>query len=218
MMTSCVSCNGTKFKQTTAELKRHVAGRPFAGKLPARECTSCGMRYYDGPDLARFDLAVAITLANAAVTEPEALKFMRKSTERRAKEFAELLGVRPETVSRWESGKAGIDRATYAVIQQLLIDRLAGSSTMEKTLKVLMHPKKLTKTTPAEDVALATIIDRFGEPDGIAWVQGLDAYWVDRLVERNLLSPPDHRHGQRHHQITDAGRKFAARVLHRRAA
>ncbi len=217
-MTSCVNCRGTKFKQTTAELKRHVAGRVFTGKLPARECSSCGMRYYDSPDLGRFDLAVAITLANAGVTEPEALKFMRKASGRRSKEFAELLGVRPETVSRWESGKAGIDRATYAVIQQLLLDRLAGSSTMERSLRVLMHPKKLSKAAPVEDVALASILDRFGEPDGMVWIKGVDPYWVNRLVERRLLLPPSPTRGRSHHQITEEGKTFADRVLHRTAA
>jgi putative zinc finger/helix-turn-helix YgiT family protein len=146
MVTSCVNCQGTKFRRTTAEVKRHVADREFAGKLPAQECASCGMRYYAGPDLSRFELAVSIALANAGVTDAEALKFMRKVTGLNGKEFAELLEVRPETVSRWEKDKRPIDRATYAIIRQLLADRLHGTTEMADYLRSLRKPPRLPRT------------------------------------------------------------------------
>ncbi len=145
MVTSCVNCQGTKFQRTTAELKRHVRARVFAGKLPAQECSSCGMRYYAGPDLARFDLAVALALVNAGVTESEALRFMRKVTGLNGKEFAELLEVRPETVSRWEQDKRPIDRASYAIIRQLLADRLHGVTEMADYLRSLHKPPRLPR-------------------------------------------------------------------------
>lgn len=150
MVTSCVNCRGTKFRRKTAELKRHVAGRVFAGKLPAQECSSCGMRYYGGPDLGTFDLAVAITLANAGVADPEALKFMRKVTGLNGKEFAELLEVRPETVSRWERHKRSIGRATYAIIRQLLADRVRGTTEMADYLRSLRKPARLPKQVRIE--------------------------------------------------------------------
>lgn len=142
-MTSCTNCLGTSFKRATVELVRHVAGRVFAGQLPARVCLGCEMRYFAGDDLGRFDLAVAATLATAGVLDPEALRFMRKATEPRAKEFADLLGVRAETVSRWESGKTTIDRAAYAVIHQLIVDRLQGSSATSDYLRSLRKPRRL---------------------------------------------------------------------------
>lgn len=214
MRTACVNCRNEKFKETFGDLSRHVAGREFKAMLPSRKCTSCGVKYYASEDLARFDLMVAITLAHAAVNEPEALKFMRKVTGLQAKQFADLLGVRPETVSRWESGRAGIDRATYALLQQFLLDRLEGSSATQRRLRIMMHPKKLPKIIPAEDVTLAGIIDRFSDPDGLRYIAGVDAYLIERLLERKFLK----LHPRQVYEVTNPGREFKNRVLGQRAA
>jgi hypothetical protein len=79
---------------------RHVAGHEFAADLPARVCAACGTSYFDDPVVGQFDALVAVKLAEAGVTEPAALQFMRKVTGLQGKEFAELLAVRPETVSQ----------------------------------------------------------------------------------------------------------------------
>ena len=113
--------------------------------LPAVVCESCGESYFEDDDVASFDLRVAVKLAESGIAAAEALKFMRKVTGLNGKEFAELLEVRPETVSRWEKDKRPIDRATYAVIRQLLFDRLHGSTAMADFLKSLHHPKRLPK-------------------------------------------------------------------------
>lgn len=218
MAFGCVNCGNNRFKQTSAIVSRHVAGHEFQSVLPARECGSCGMKYYASDDLARFELATAITIANAALQVPDALKFMRKVTGLQAKQFANLLGVRPETVSRWESGKTPVDRATYAVLQQFLLDRLAGSSATEKGLRVLMRPRRLQKRVVAEDVALAKILDRFGDRDGPRWMGDVEPYWIDRLVQRRFLKTLDRRIRGRDYDITDAGREFAERVLNGRRA
>src|SRR5450432_3804101 len=218
MAFTCVNCGNNRFKQTSAIVSRHIAGHEFQSAIPARECTSCGMKYYASDDLARFELATAITIANAALQVPEALKFMRKVTGLQAKQFADLLGVRPETVSRWESGKTPVDRATYSVLQQVLLDRLAGSSATEKGLRVLMRPRKLQKRVDAEDVALAKILDRFGDRDGPSYLRDVEPYWINRLVERRFLKPLGRSTLGRSHDITGAGREFADRVLNRRHA
>jgi DNA-binding transcriptional regulator YiaG len=95
--------------------------------------------------VGQFDAAVAAKLAEAGVTQPEALKFMRKVTGLQGKEFAELLLVRPETVSRWEQGKRPIDRATYAIIRQLVHERAGGVTTTADYLRSLRKPKRLPK-------------------------------------------------------------------------
>ena len=80
--------------------------------MPGRVCVECGTSYVDARVVGELDALVAARLAEAGVTEPEALQFMRTVTRLQGKEFAELLAVRPETVSRWEQGKRLIDRAT----------------------------------------------------------------------------------------------------------
>ena len=126
--------------------KRHVAGHVFTADLPARLCVKCGTSYFDDLVVGQFDALVAAKLAEAAVTQPEALKFMRKVTGLQGKEFAELLAVRPETVSRWEQGKRPIDRATYAVIRQLVYERARGVTATADYLRSLHRPQRLPKT------------------------------------------------------------------------
>ena len=218
MAVACVNCGSNRLRQTSAVVSRHVAGHEFQASIPARECISCNMKYYASSDLARFELATAITIANAALQAPEALKFMRKVTGLQGKQFADLLGVRPETVSRWESGKTPVNRATYSVLQQFLLDRLAGSSATERGLRVLMRPRKLQKRVDAEDVALAKILDRFGDRDGPRWMEDVEPYWIDRLVQRGFIKTLDRRTRERGYDITDTGREFADRVLARRHA
>ena len=126
--------------------KRHVAGHVFTADLPARVCAGCGTSYFADLVVDQFDTLVAAKLAEAGVTEPEALKFMRKVTGLQGKEFAELLAVRPETVSRWEQGKRPIDRATYAILRQLVYERARGVTATADYLRSLRRPKRLPKT------------------------------------------------------------------------
>lgn len=126
--------------------KRHVAGHVFTATLPARVCVGCRTAYFEDLVVSQFDALVAARLAEAGVTQPEALKFMRKVTGLQGKEFAELLAVRPETVSRWEHGRRPIDRATYAVIRQLVCERARGITATRDYLRSLRQPKRLPKT------------------------------------------------------------------------
>jgi putative zinc finger/helix-turn-helix YgiT family protein len=125
---------------------RHVAEHEFTARLPAGDCAACGTIFFDDAVVDQFDVLVAARLAEAGVTEPEALRFMRKVTGLQGKEFAELLGVRPETVSRWEQGKRPIDRATYAIIRQLVHERARGTTATADYLRSLAKPKRLPRT------------------------------------------------------------------------
>jgi putative zinc finger/helix-turn-helix YgiT family protein len=142
----CSNCGAARVESRTMKRKRHVAGHEFAADLPARVCAACGTSYFGDLVVGQFDALVAAKLAEAGVTEPEALKFMRKVTGLQGKEFAELLAVRPETVSRWEQGKRPIDRATYAIMRQLVYERARGGTATRDYLRSLRTPKRLPKT------------------------------------------------------------------------
>ena len=146
MMKQCPKCGAARLKGRVVKRKRHVAGHAFTADLPARVCAQCGTSYFEDRVVSQFDALVAAKLAEAGVTEPEALKFMRKVTGLQGKEFAELLAVRPETVSRWEQGKRPIDRATYAIIRQLVYERARGITATTDYLRALHKPKRLPKT------------------------------------------------------------------------
>jgi hypothetical protein len=123
---------------------RHVGPYAFSGRVPGLVCKKCKESYIEGVDLAAFELRVAVVLADAGVASPEVLRYLRKAMGLLGKEFAQILGVRPETVSRWEAG-GSIDRATYAVIRQILHDRLQGKTEMADYLRSLKKPKPLPR-------------------------------------------------------------------------
>ncbi|MBI4518617.1 MAG: helix-turn-helix domain-containing protein [Deltaproteobacteria bacterium] len=146
MLKQCPNCGAARTEPQRIRRERHVAGHVFTADLPARVCAGCATTYFDDLVVSQFDALVAARLAEAGVTEPEALKFMRKGTGLQAKEFAELLAVRPETVSRWEQGKRPIDRATYAVMRQLVYEWARGVTATRDYLRSLCRPKRLPKT------------------------------------------------------------------------
>ena len=146
MTRKCPSCGAVRLESRAVRRTRNVADHRFTAQLPARVCTACGTSYFDDRTVAEFDALVAATLAEAGIADPDALKFLRKVTGLRGKEFAQLLAVRPETVSRWEQGKRPIDRATFTLMRQLVHERAAGISAPTDYLRSLGNPKRLPKT------------------------------------------------------------------------
>jgi putative zinc finger/helix-turn-helix YgiT family protein len=73
--------------------------------VEVRHCAACGERSVVIPAVAQLHRAIA----QAVVQKPSALtgdelRFLRKHLERSSKDFAEVVGARPETVTRWEKG------------------------------------------------------------------------------------------------------------------
>ena len=98
--------------------------------------------------LIGFALAIAAALAlpgRRAAPPPSGagLRFMRKAMGVRGVEFADLLGVTPETVSRWEADKHPIDRGAFTLLGMMVADRIAGTHTTEDALRATRAPRRL---------------------------------------------------------------------------
>ena len=148
-LTRCPNCGG-RLRKEERERARHVAEHTFTMPLPAQVCGSCGESYYQQLDMRRFDLEVARRLTEAGIVAPEAVQFVRKATGVRGKELAELLDVRPETVSRWETGRRPMDRASLAVLHALVAEQLAGLTSTRDYLEQLGKARRLPKTVRLE--------------------------------------------------------------------
>ena len=141
----CPTCHSGRLARDTRETRVQVAGSTFVASLPVRRCASCGEAFYAVGAVEGLELQVAALLAEAGVASGEALRFMRKALGLRADEWADLIGVRPESVSRWENGRRRIDRGTLAVIHQLVVEHLRGDSSMHDYLADLRAPRRLPK-------------------------------------------------------------------------
>ena len=83
-----------------------------------QHCSSCGEQLFDYEELGRQDALIADAIVERGVRTGAEFAFVRKSAGLKAIEVAELFGVRPETVSRWEHGESEIPRtAAYALGQ-----------------------------------------------------------------------------------------------------
>lgn len=92
------------------------------GTLPSRVLKD-GTALITAEQQQQLELRAAITvLTEVELVDGDVLKFARKSLGLRQADFAELLGVSPETVSRWENGadpfKRTVQLAVLAVVKE----------------------------------------------------------------------------------------------------
>jgi putative zinc finger/helix-turn-helix YgiT family protein len=141
-MKSCAACKVGKLKRGKADARRTVDGITFEGTLPAAVCKSCEEPSWDAAVLERFELQIAAELARMGRCTPATFRFMRKAVGLSGVALAELLGVEPETVSRWENGARRIDRGVFVLLGGLVTDQLAGRDDTRKRLDALRKPAK----------------------------------------------------------------------------
>jgi putative zinc finger/helix-turn-helix YgiT family protein len=85
----------------------------------AHECGECGERTFTAEQSKELEQRVAKALVDAGARTGPAFKFLRKAAGLKAAELADILGVTPETVSRWEREKVAIPRAIAFTLGEL---------------------------------------------------------------------------------------------------
>lgn len=141
-LTRCVLCGG-KVVAGPQRIERAIAGHTFRAEVKGGRCAACGEGYYEASGLGAFEREIALRLAEAGQIDGEAIRWIRKQAGIAAKDLAELLEVRPETVSRWERGTRPIDRASFAVLYGLLVEQSRARPTVRVLLEQLRQPRRL---------------------------------------------------------------------------
>ena len=144
-MKQCAKCESRALKRGSAKIQRVVDGIVFEGTLPANVCKGCDEAYFDLAAVERFELGVAAELARMGRGTPTAFKFMRKALGLSGVALGELLGVEPETISRWENGARRLDRGAFALLGGLVMERLEDRSDTRARLEALRKPLKKPK-------------------------------------------------------------------------
>jgi putative zinc finger/helix-turn-helix YgiT family protein len=137
----CFEC-GADMRADSVEHTLTISGVKIHGRLPAMVCPECAEDSVEGNDLAAFELKAAHTLAQNAVRTSEVFKFMRKALGMRAVDVSELLDADPATVSRWERGHLEVPMHAFALLAELVEDRIEGRSSTQERLKKLARPPK----------------------------------------------------------------------------
>jgi DNA-binding XRE family transcriptional regulator len=138
-MNRCAHCGGQVVAGPQG-VERPIGDRQFVGTIDGWSCPSCGERYYASEGLGVFEETIASWLADHGVTSHEELKFMRKAAGIKAADLAAWLGVTPETVSHWETGKHPTNIVTRATIASIVLETLRGESATRERLEAQGKP------------------------------------------------------------------------------
>ena len=151
-MRACTGC-GTKakrFRKAKREQRYQVGETTYHASVSMRQCPKCGEGYVEGQELKAAELAVAAEVARRGPAAGFSFRFMRKVLGIRGNEMAELLGVRPETVSRWEQGRGDVDRSAWTVLSSIVIEEREGRRALRARLEALRRPARSAKDVRIE--------------------------------------------------------------------
>jgi putative zinc finger/helix-turn-helix YgiT family protein len=140
-----VLCKKGKLEKVSAPTMLELGRHTFRAQVAALRCSACKETFFDGPMLARFEQAVAAALGEAGEVSGEVLAFQRKTLGLSGRELAELLDVTPEHLSRWENGKAALDRRAAVLVARMALERLEGRAGTLEHLRSLRKPRHLPR-------------------------------------------------------------------------
>jgi DNA-binding transcriptional regulator YiaG len=119
-----------------------VSGVELKGEVAEDVCPKCGYASMELGELGQFELRVAAALAIHGVCTGEAFKFIRKALQMRATDVRDVLGVTPETVSRWENEQRDVDRHVFAMLGELVIAAVEGRESPAERFRALASTRR----------------------------------------------------------------------------
>ncbi|HYN36353.1 MAG TPA: type II TA system antitoxin MqsA family protein [Actinomycetota bacterium] len=122
---TCIECGG-KLKTKKENYRYLACGLPnvtLAG-VEVRRCGTCGNHEVVIPHIERLHeaLAMAVVKHEARLSGGE-VRFLRKYLGYSGVDFAALIGVSPETVSRWENKKETMGPSAERLLRMLVVHK-----------------------------------------------------------------------------------------------
>lgn len=123
---NCTAC-GQILKPTNIENYHYSEcglNNVFLKKIPALACKACGDFEVQVPNISDLHSAIAMDVAS----QPEKLKsdeirFLRVHLGLSGVQLAQVLSVEPETVSRWENGRAEMKLTNERFLRILILSK-----------------------------------------------------------------------------------------------
>jgi putative zinc finger/helix-turn-helix YgiT family protein len=115
---------------TERQEARKYAGLPgVAVVTTVRHCPDCGEEELAYPNIEGLNRAITHDIAHkrSPLLPPE-IRFLRTYLGLASKDLAKTIGVRDETVSRWENGRVQMERPTELLLRILALTRKPVSS------------------------------------------------------------------------------------------
>jgi len=140
---NCPTCNRPTTRRVLSEYEDDLIGIGMpvvlVNSVVEVSCEACGVAEREIPDFDGLVAAVAVSRAmHPFKLRGEELRFLRKAMEVSGKELADVIGVTPETMSRWENNRDPITPAMEKLIRLMVIARLG-----EKVPAMDFDPKEV---------------------------------------------------------------------------
>lgn len=120
---TCMSC-GSGMKTARENFKYEACGLPGVTlvSVEVSRCLQCGEYEVAIPNIETLHrtIAAAIVAKRARLTSAE-IRFLRKLLGWSGSDFAERMGVTPETVSRWETGTARMGPSADRLLRLMVV-------------------------------------------------------------------------------------------------
>jgi putative zinc finger/helix-turn-helix YgiT family protein len=143
----CQACGSSRLRAgiETLSVTLPRCGLVASIAAPAHRCAGCGGVHVEPDVMERAHLSIGCELADRGVHTGDALRHMRRALELRAADLARLLGVTPETVSHWETGRAPPARAAFVAVAAMVEEAIDGRTTTRDRLTVLASTARLPR-------------------------------------------------------------------------
>jgi putative zinc finger/helix-turn-helix YgiT family protein len=125
--------------------------------IPAKRCTACNALFVGIPAMDQLHRVLASSvIAQKYALMPAQVRFLREYLGLLSKDFAKRMGVTPETVTRWESGKIKMG-ATAERLLRLLVAK----TEPRDTYGVELFDELSSKPSPNAESAIFTFKDKW---------------------------------------------------------
>jgi len=153
----CTECGG--MMTVRSETRRYGRGVDVVlNDVEVRHCNECGEEHLVIPRIEELHRLIASTIARKkGRLQPGEIRFLRTHLGYSSRDFADFMGVRPETVSRWESERAGVSPSRAA----------------EKLLRLAVLTEK-----PIEDYGLRDLDLELGRAESLPRFSAGEEGWV----------------------------------------
>ena len=128
---TCDECGGAAIVERNAIRRYDVGGLPHVELhgIEVTRCRQCGKESIAIPRLAQLHRAIAEAFVRQRrMLAPPEIRFLRKHVGLSGSDFAQLMGVARETVSRWETGAQPMGTVADRLLRMLVVTHEASES------------------------------------------------------------------------------------------
>ncbi|SRR5260221_9944900 len=152
---SCSECNSPVEKMATIKSPYHFVDsglrNVYLAGIRYWECEDCGKQAAEIPALKDLMVKIArLVVAQESHLSGDEIRFLRKRLAKKSADFAKIIGVTPEQITRWEKGNNPPSESADKLIR-VFYCLLSNDATLVD--KVMKHVDAWLATLPGDEVA-----------------------------------------------------------------